>query len=115
MEEEVSPQRQLEALRAQLYDWEQLKKSRGWSLVQQYAQRQIDLRFNNIVRAEQFEVSSVIQREYLRGECSGIDLFQRMAEIEIERLQQEIEVVVKQVELEESNYVEVPTPNETAP
>lgn len=110
----MADHKQLQDLREQLYNWQQLEKAPGWLLVLEYAKAQIDHRFNDIVRGQAFEPADLNRREYQRGECAGIDLFQHMATIEIERLKEDITVLAQQVENEENLDV-LPNQTDSAP
>jgi len=91
--EERSPT--LEDLRGLLYEWQTLQKSPGYLRMQQYAKDQVDRRVRELI-LEPGEAGVT----FARGECAGIWLFARMADIEIERLQHEI---TQQAEKEEEN------------
>ena len=84
---------QLEDLQEQLFKWKALVKSAGWQLLEEYAKAQVNHRVGSILRAPTREVVDVINREYERGECSGINLFQEMPQIEIARLEEEIRYI----------------------
>jgi len=109
--EPLSP---LEALRAQLYEWEQLKAHGGYRRLDAYARAQIEHRLSSLVLGETREMVDIIRREYARGEIAGIQLFSRMADIEIERLREDIAQLVEQIESTGGNE-HVQTTTESAP
>ena len=82
----------LQDLRELRYEWKALTETPGYKRLLQYAKEQ-ELR-----RVAELREPDCKHVDFLRGECAGITLFSSMAEIELARLEAEIEMELKVLE-----------------
>lgn len=81
---------------ADLHTWRSLTKSVGWQRLMAVAQGQVNER-GLILRAPLPNMDACLGQEFAKGEITGIELFQQLPEIEIERLESERDSLTKEL------------------
>ena len=89
----------LEEQRAIRYEWQTLFSTPGWKRLEQLAKDQVAHRTADLCGNPELRDRVV---NFMRGEISGIELFRRIPEIELERLKSEIDERAKKLEVKES-------------
>lgn len=86
---------ELREMQEELATLRKLIESPGWKRVMAIADSQIQNRFTSIIRTPGKTMDGLIEKEYANGEVAGIELFQRLPEIQVETLKQTIDEELK--------------------
>ena len=82
----------LQVLQEQLSEWKSLQKHVAWLKLQAYVAAQLSWRTEQVMLDATFDEG---KRNYIRGEYSGIKLFSRIPQIEIDQIEAELESLAK--------------------
>lgn len=78
--------------------WNSLVKHQGWLWLMEILQGQVSSRTNLIVLNPLAQGDMVYEQEFKKGEISGMRLFEKIPEVQIEQIQLEIEQLKKEQE-----------------
>ena len=70
-----------------MHDLRGLVKSRGWAHLGELLKAQVHNRVQSVVRSPLATLDEAVGKEFMKGEISGIELFQAIPDIEISELE----------------------------
>lgn len=85
---------------SELSCWQALLETAGWKKLMTIAEGQMNVRMATVLRTPLASIDSCLGQEYSKGEISGIELFSKLPEVQIEVLKQELETLNKEIENE---------------